>query len=248
MNWSVAGRPWPPYSLGQPMPSQPSLPMRAHHLAPQLAALADLADPGPHLVGEQLGVVGAQLAAAGPAARGSPPGTWSPSVSGPGRVTRSRPRYETRSSFLDATSRASSAPSPEPGRWPGGPPRPIITGTRSENAGRMGRTGSGVRRCGWARPGTAARAHSRRQGHGAQRHRPHRLDELRLRRPPRVVRLPAPATPRCTGTRRPTGPGFWAVTKYDDCVAVNRDYEHFSSAKQGHLMWDMPDEQLEQQR
>ena len=26
------------------------------------------------------------------------------------------------------------------------------------------------------------------------------------------------------------GPGFWAVTKYDDCVAVNRDYEHFSSA------------------
>ncbi len=24
----------------------------------------------------------------------------------------------------------------------------------------------------------------------------------------------------------PEGPGFWAVTKYDDCVAVNRDYEH----------------------
>ena len=45
----------------------------------------------------------------------------------------------------------------------------------------------------------------------------------------------------------PEGPGFWAVTKYDDCVAVNRDYEHFSSAKRATLLWDMPDEQLEQQ-
>jgi hypothetical protein len=27
MNWSVAGRPWPPNSVGQPMPSQPSLPI-----------------------------------------------------------------------------------------------------------------------------------------------------------------------------------------------------------------------------
>ena len=27
MNWSVAGRPWPPNSLGHPMPSQPSLPI-----------------------------------------------------------------------------------------------------------------------------------------------------------------------------------------------------------------------------
>ncbi|HTT85797.1 MAG TPA: cytochrome P450 [Acidimicrobiales bacterium] len=44
------------------------------------------------------------------------------------------------------------------------------------------------------------------------------------------------------------GPGFWAVTKYDDCVNVNRDYEHYSSAKRTALMWDMPDEQLEQQR
>ena len=26
MNWSVAGRPCPPYSVGHPMPSQPSLP------------------------------------------------------------------------------------------------------------------------------------------------------------------------------------------------------------------------------
>ena len=44
------------------------------------------------------------------------------------------------------------------------------------------------------------------------------------------------------------GPGFWCVTKYDDCVAVNRDYEHFSSFKRGALMWDMPEEQLDQQR
>ena len=44
------------------------------------------------------------------------------------------------------------------------------------------------------------------------------------------------------------GPGFWCVTKYDDCVAVNRDYEHFSSAKQATFIWDMPEEQLEQQR
>ena len=29
MNWSVAGLPCPPYSFGQPTPSQPSAPMRA---------------------------------------------------------------------------------------------------------------------------------------------------------------------------------------------------------------------------
>ena len=28
----------------------------------------------------------------------------------------------------------------------------------------------------------------------------------------------------------PGGPGFWAVTRYDDCVTVNRDYERFSSS------------------
>ena len=27
--------------------------------------------------------------------------------------------------------------------------------------------------------------------------------------------------------------GFWAVTRYDDCVHVNRDWEHFSSARRG---------------
>ncbi|MGH7733489.1 MAG: cytochrome P450 [Gemmatimonadales bacterium] len=44
------------------------------------------------------------------------------------------------------------------------------------------------------------------------------------------------------------GPGFWCVTKYDDCVTINRDYEHFSSARRGALMWEMPEEALEQQR
>ena len=44
------------------------------------------------------------------------------------------------------------------------------------------------------------------------------------------------------------GPGFWCITKYDDCVYVNRDYEHFSSAKKATLIWDMPEEALEQQK
>jgi cholest-4-en-3-one 26-monooxygenase len=44
------------------------------------------------------------------------------------------------------------------------------------------------------------------------------------------------------------GPGFWCVTKYDDCVAVNRDYEHFSSAKKATFLWEIPESDLEQQR
>ena len=43
------------------------------------------------------------------------------------------------------------------------------------------------------------------------------------------------------------GPGFWAVTKYEDCVAVNRDSEHFSSARKAPFIWDMPQEAVEQQ-
>ncbi len=42
--------------------------------------------------------------------------------------------------------------------------------------------------------------------------------------------------------------GYWAVTRYDDCVTVNRDFEHFSSYNSGALFRDMDDEQLEQQR
>jgi cholest-4-en-3-one 26-monooxygenase len=46
----------------------------------------------------------------------------------------------------------------------------------------------------------------------------------------------------------PAGPGFWAVTRYDDCVAVNRDYEHFSSARKATYIWDLPEEELVQQQ
>ena len=40
------------------------------------------------------------------------------------------------------------------------------------------------------------------------------------------------------------GPGFWCITKYDDCVNVNRDYEHYSSADKATFLWDIPEEQL----
>jgi cholest-4-en-3-one 26-monooxygenase len=43
------------------------------------------------------------------------------------------------------------------------------------------------------------------------------------------------------------GPGFWAVTKYDDCVVVNRDYERFSSARRGTMPFELADEEIEQQ-
>jgi cholest-4-en-3-one 26-monooxygenase len=40
---------------------------------------------------------------------------------------------------------------------------------------------------------------------------------------------------------------FWCVTGYDDCVNINRDWEHYSSFKGSALFQDM-EEQLEQQR
>ncbi len=46
----------------------------------------------------------------------------------------------------------------------------------------------------------------------------------------------------------PAGPGFWAVTRYEDCVAVNRDYEHFSSFRRGSLPFELPDDVVEQHR
>jgi cholest-4-en-3-one 26-monooxygenase len=42
--------------------------------------------------------------------------------------------------------------------------------------------------------------------------------------------------------------GFWAITRYDDCVHVNRDWEQFSSARRGSLFPDMDDDQLAQQQ
>ena len=42
--------------------------------------------------------------------------------------------------------------------------------------------------------------------------------------------------------------GYWAVTRYDDCVHVNRDWEQFSSARRGSLFHEMDDDQLAQQQ
>ena len=44
------------------------------------------------------------------------------------------------------------------------------------------------------------------------------------------------------------GPGFWAVTRHEDCVTVNRDAQRFSSARKGTFLWETPEDQLEQQR
>jgi cholest-4-en-3-one 26-monooxygenase len=44
------------------------------------------------------------------------------------------------------------------------------------------------------------------------------------------------------------GPGFWAVTRYDDCVTVNRDFERFSSFRRGTMPFELKDEEIEQQR
>jgi cholest-4-en-3-one 26-monooxygenase len=44
------------------------------------------------------------------------------------------------------------------------------------------------------------------------------------------------------------GPGFWAITRHADCVAVNRDAQRFSSYRKGTFLWEMPEEQLEQHR
>ena len=43
-------------------------------------------------------------------------------------------------------------------------------------------------------------------------------------------------------------PGYWAVTGYDDCVTVNRDWAHYSSHRRSSLALELPDEELEQQR
>jgi cholest-4-en-3-one 26-monooxygenase len=45
----------------------------------------------------------------------------------------------------------------------------------------------------------------------------------------------------------PGGPGFWAVTRYQDCITVNRDYERFSSAAKGTMPFEMGEEEVAQQ-
>ena len=43
------------------------------------------------------------------------------------------------------------------------------------------------------------------------------------------------------------GPGFWAITRYDDCVTVNRDYERFSSAARGTMPFELDEDEIAQQ-
>jgi cholest-4-en-3-one 26-monooxygenase len=44
------------------------------------------------------------------------------------------------------------------------------------------------------------------------------------------------------------GPGYWAVTRYHDCVAVNRDFAQFSSARKAVFIWELAPEDLAQQQ
>jgi cholest-4-en-3-one 26-monooxygenase len=44
------------------------------------------------------------------------------------------------------------------------------------------------------------------------------------------------------------GPGFWAVTTLAEATQVNRDYEHFSSARQATYLWELADDDLAQQQ
>jgi cholest-4-en-3-one 26-monooxygenase len=44
------------------------------------------------------------------------------------------------------------------------------------------------------------------------------------------------------------GPGFWAVTGYDECNTVNRDYEHFSSSRKATYIWELTEDVLAQQQ
>jgi cholest-4-en-3-one 26-monooxygenase len=45
----------------------------------------------------------------------------------------------------------------------------------------------------------------------------------------------------------PGGPGYWAVTRYEDCVTVNRDFERFSSATKGTMPFELSEDEIAQQ-
>jgi cholest-4-en-3-one 26-monooxygenase len=45
----------------------------------------------------------------------------------------------------------------------------------------------------------------------------------------------------------PNGPGYWAVTKYHDCVTVNRDFERFSSSARGTMPFELSEDEIAQQ-
>ena len=44
------------------------------------------------------------------------------------------------------------------------------------------------------------------------------------------------------------GPGFWAVTRYEECTQVNRDHEHFSSHAKATYIWELAEDALDQQQ
>jgi len=66
-----------------------------------------------------------------------------------------------------------------------------------------------------------------------------------LRREAPVFFHKEPADPR---GRRPAGPGFWVLSKYDDVKMASRQPLLFSSWKGGTNIWDLPPEQLDQVR
>jgi cholest-4-en-3-one 26-monooxygenase len=43
------------------------------------------------------------------------------------------------------------------------------------------------------------------------------------------------------------GPGYWAVTKYHDCVTVNREFDRFSSAARGTMPFEIGEDEIAQQ-
>ncbi len=43
------------------------------------------------------------------------------------------------------------------------------------------------------------------------------------------------------------GPGYWAVTKYHDCVTVNREFDRFSSAAKGTMPFELGEDEVAQQ-
>lgn len=55
-------------------------------------------------------------------------------------------------------------------------------------------------------------------------------------------------SPTAYWQEEPDGPGFWCFTRYEDVVAINRDWEHFSSNKGGTMVVDMDDESLAMQQ
>ena len=67
-----------------------------------------------------------------------------------------------------------------------------------------------------------------------------------------VAVSPTPGWPTCAATTPCTGrTSRWArvlaVTRYEDCVAVNRDYERFSSAARGTMPFELDDDEIAQQ-